>query len=43
MNRIEREDHNIGSQGIDKTSLSSYDDKDYILKVAYSLLSHFHK
>ena len=43
MNRIQSKDHNIGSCRNNKISLSSYDDKKYILKDGYSRLSHIHK
>ena len=43
MNRIQSKNHNIESYRINKVSLSSYDDKKYILTDGYSRLSHFHK
>ena len=42
LNWIKSTDHNIESRRINKISLSSYDDKRYILKDEYSRLSHFH-
>ena len=32
MNRIQSQDHNMGSYRVNKISLSSYDDKKYILR-----------
>ena len=43
MNRIQGKNHNIGTCNISKVSLSCYDDKNYILEVGHSRLSHFHK
>ena len=43
MNRIQNKDHNIGFYRINKISLSSYNDKTYILEDGYSRLSHFYK
>ena len=43
MNRIQSKDHNIGLYKIDKTSLSSCNDKKILLKDEYSRLLHFHK
>ena len=43
MNRIQRKIHNTGLHRIIKISLSSYNDKNYILEDGYSRLSHFHK
>ena len=42
LNWIKSKDHNIESCRINKISLSSYDDKRYILKDEYTRLSHFH-
>ena len=42
-NRIRSKNHNIVPYRINKTSLSFYDDKKYVLKDWYSRLSHFHK
>ena len=38
MKRSQSKDHNIGSYRINKTSLSSFDDKRYILEDGYSRL-----
>ena len=43
MNRTQSKNHNIRSYRIFKISLSSYDDKKYILKDGYGRFSHFHK
>ena len=43
VNRIQSKNHNVGSSRINEISLSSYDDKKYILEDGYSRLSHFHK
>ena len=43
MNRIQSNSHNIGLHRINKISLSSCNDKKYILQDEYSSLSHFHK
>ena len=43
MNRIKRQDHNIGSYRIIKIYLPFYNDKNHILKDRYVSLSHFHK
>ena len=43
MKRIQSKYHNTGSYGINKIPLSSYSEKNYILKHGYSRLSHFHK
>ena len=43
MKRIQSNYYNMGSYKIDKTSLSSYNDKKIILKDEYGRLLHFHK
>ena len=43
MNRIKRQDHNIGSYRIIKIYLPFYNDKKHIIKDRYESLSHFHK
>ena len=43
INRIQSKNHNIGSYRTNKISLSSFDDKKYILKDGFSRLSHFNK
>ena len=43
MNRIQSKNHTIKSYRINKISLSSYNDKKYILKDGYRRLSYFHK
>ena len=43
MNRIQSEDHIIGTYLISNVSLSCYDDKKYILENGYCKLLRFHK
>ena len=43
INRIQSRNHNIGSYRTNKISLSSFDDKKYILKDGFSRLSHFYE
>ena len=43
INRFQSKNHNIGSYRTNKISLSSFDDKKYILKDGFSRLSHFYK
>ena len=43
INRIRSKDHSIGSYRISKISLSSFDDKKYIIKDECRKLYHFHK
>ena len=43
MNRIQSKNHNIGLYRINESSLSSYNDKKYILKDGNSRLSNFLK
>ena len=42
-NRIQSKDHIVAWYNINENSLSSYDNKKYVLKDGYSRLSHFHK
>ena len=39
MNRIKTEDHRIGTYEINKISLSSFDDKIYVLNNGYDRLA----
>ena len=43
MNRIQGKYHNIKSYRISKISLSSHNDKKYVLKDRYNRLPHIHK
>ena len=43
MKRIQAKKHKIGTYEIDKTSLSSFDDKRYVLDDGVHTLAYFHK
>ena len=43
MKRIQPKKHKIGTYEIDKTSLSSFNDKRYVLNDAIHTLPYFHK
>ena len=43
MKRIQSKKHKLGTQGIDKISLSCFDDKTYVLDDGINTLSFFHK
>ena len=43
MKRIQAKKHKIGTYEIDKTSLSSFDDKRYVLDDGVHTLVYFHK
>ena len=43
MKRIQSKKHKLGKYEIDKISLSSFDDKRYVLDGGRHTLNHFHK
>ena len=43
MKRIQTKKHKIGTYGIDKISLSCFDNKRYVLDDGISTLAYFHK
>lgn len=43
MNRTQSKDHNVWTYRINKTSLSCYNNKKYIIEDGCSRLSHSHK
>ena len=43
MKRIQSKKHKLGTYGIDKISLSCFDDKRYVLDYGIHTLSYFHK
>ena len=43
MNGIQAKKHKIGTSEIDKTSLSCFDDKRYVLDDGVNTLAYFHK
>ena len=43
MKRIQAKKHKIGTYKIDKTSLSCFDDKRYVLDDGVNTLAYFHK
>ena len=43
MKRIQRKKHKLGTYEIDKMSLSSFDDKRYVLHDGIHTLVYFHK
>ena len=43
MKRIQAKKHKIGTYGIDKLSLSCFDDKRYVLHDGIHTLAYFHK
>ena len=43
MKRIQSKKHQLGTYEIDKTSLTSFDDKRYVLVDGIYMLAYFHK
>ena len=43
MKRIQSKKHKLGTYEIDKISLSSFDDKRYVLDDGIRMLAYFHK
>ena len=43
MKRIQNKKHKLGTYGIEKISLSCFDDKRYVLRDGIRTLGYFHK